>query len=325
MAAGESSIAILRELFSAKTNLNSTLSKVNEKLGQKAQVEGQEAQTSADINTNTQESQRLDAQGEAQQNALNDYYELLSETIEKEDPLKKLYCGIGEFVIEEASMCGMGMGMGHMELNSSIKLTGAELVTLSCMLNSNADGALDAKGLSDAVNERFKELGIENSQTTSANGELILTRTNDDGSTSEVKFKDANGDVMLNGCDYDFSNALAKFNDDLKAYNDKLNDIQKNIETTAAALDQTEQEQAHVGEVLDHESQLRLIDFTQGQIEIEQSQAEALKAKMESLGLEYKEFKLEEAEAAIEAKMTQTLLLQQKKLIYLRVFLKIVI
>ena len=57
-------------------------------------------------------------------------------------------------------MCGMGMGMGSLELNSDLKLSGKELIAMSSVLNNNAEGELDATGL---VNE-LKQMGIDNTE-----------------------------------------------------------------------------------------------------------------------------------------------------------------
>ena len=227
--------AILNLIYNDTTTYNSVLSEIDNLNAEKSDVNLEQNATENKLTAKYSENNLLKQQDNLQTNQLEEYHALLKETIENEDPMNKMYCGIKEFVIEEASMCGMGMGMGSLQLNSNLQLTGKELVAMDQVLNGNSDGAMGVNCLVD----KLHEMGIENAQVSKDGSEIELTRVDENGNETKVKFKDANGDGMLNGCDYDFSDALAKFNADLKAYNEKVTTLENNIETTANQLQAT--------------------------------------------------------------------------------------
>ncbi|MBQ8475466.1 hypothetical protein IJ531_00225, partial [bacterium] len=292
---GLSASQVLMALLNSNKNYDTTVDDINDLTADKQQVKADKRQTEGNLRENYSEADLLQKQNNLQTNQLNEYHELLAETLENDDPMNKMYCGIKEFVIDNSGMCGMGMGMGSLELNSDLKLTGAELLAMSQTLNDNSDGALDAKGLVD----KLHELGIENAQVSQDGSEIELTRVDEDGNETKVKFKDANGDGMLNGCDYDFSDALAKFNEDLKAFNQKVTELEQNIEQTARDLSLTESQQKTVASFIDYlegvkANQELTIKKVDEQIEIDKAQAENLQKRMAELKQDLQDIKDEE-------------------------------
>ncbi len=217
---GLSANAFLNVLLSAYGQLENDKSVLNnENLSNAQEVSGQES-----------DLRGVKSQLTTETNTLKGYQQELLKILDTENPLNKIYCGIKEFVIENSGMCGMGMGMGHMENNCSIKLTGKELLAMNSVLNGNSDGRYSPEDLV----EQLKSMGIENSQVSEDGKSIELTRS--DG--SKVKFCDANGDGMLNGCDYDFTDALAKFNQDMDAFNAKVDEMKAKIEEQETKVDE---------------------------------------------------------------------------------------
>lgn len=165
------------------------------------------------------------------ENANLDSLEAERAEIEKENPDDKMYGGIKEFVLENQGMCGMGMGMGSLK-DSCMQLTGKELKSLSCVLGQNGNGKLS---VCDMVG-MLKDMGVEGAKASDDGKAIEITRP--DG--SKVKICDANGDGMINNCDYDFSDALAKFNCDLAQFEAKVKineDKQLKSEQTIQSLE----------------------------------------------------------------------------------------
>ena len=156
---------------------------------------------------------------------IQQYKNLLEMTKANENPLNKMYGGIKQFQIQ--GMCGMDMGMGEM-VESSMTLTGQELLDISQLLTGNADGKYKPSDLAAQLKEKGYNAEGNDGALGAGNDSSALTITRKDG--SKVEFKDCNGDGQLNGCDYDFSAALAQLDADMDAYQAKLDEIQNNID-----------------------------------------------------------------------------------------------
>lgn len=218
--------------LSANAFLSTLLDKYSQYEDYVSLLSTQEIENNNAILQNETKSSNLQREINRENDVLEQYQQELFDILNNENPLNQIYCGIKEFVIDNSGMCGMGMGMGHMEVNSNIKLTGKELLAMSSVLNGNADGQYSPCELV----EQLKSMGIDNAKLSDDGGSIVLTRS--DGSC--VKFCDANGDGMLNGCDYDFSDALAKFNDDMNEFNAKVDEMNSKIdaqETKIAGLE----------------------------------------------------------------------------------------
>lgn len=304
---GLSARQVLMVLFNQQANAASATEDVKDLNYKKQNIEGENNNTNTQLNDKNSEAKLLKEQNRIQTDQLQEYHELLSETIENEDPMKQMYCGIKEFVIEEAGMCGMGMGMGSLQLNSNLQLTGAELLAMNEVLNDNSDGQLGACGLV----ERLHQMGIENAQVSESGDSIELTRVDENGNETKVTFKDANGDGMLNGCDYDFSDALCKFNEDLKAYNEKIDKLEKEIEISAKALATTQEKQEKVDTFIDYlesikDKQEKAIKIINGEIDATEAEIKEVTTKIEDLKTQYdqkvKEEKAEKEKAKEEEK-----------------------
>ena len=302
---GLSARQVLMVLFNQQANATGAAEDVKDLNLKKDALEHANDNTGTQLNDKNSEAKMLKLQNRIETDRLNEYHELLKETIENEDPMKQMYCGIKEFVVEEAGMCGMGMGMGSLQLNSNLQLTGAELLAMNEVLNSNADGKLDACGLV----ERLHKMGIENAQVSESGDSIELTRVDENGNETKVTFKDANGDGMLNGCDYDFSDALCKFNDDLKAYNEKVDNLEKEIELSAKELATTEAKQQEVDSFIDYlesikEKQEKAIKVANGEIKATEEEIKEITTKIEDLIGQYDK-KVEEEKEAEETKKAE--------------------
>ena len=197
------------------------------------------------INQKNMEVAQLFSRIQSEQFAVDGFEQELEMLDATENPLNQLYCGIKEFVVTEAGMCGMGMGMGQFEVNNCIKLTGKELVAMDQVLNGNSQGEFSPEELVQQLNS----LGIDNAELSESGESIELTRVDEEGNEQKIKFCDANGDGMLNGCDYDFSDALCKFNQDLEEFTAKVDSIEglqeaaeSRIEQAEATADKTEEE-----------------------------------------------------------------------------------
>lgn len=219
--------------LSANANILGLYSDLAEFTKNRSGLLSKENQNDTNISNANSELKNLFAEIDKEKAAVTDADNNIAR-IESDNPLDRLYCGIKEFVVTEAGMCGMGMGMGQFEVNNNIKLTGKELLAMSQVLNNNANGQFSPQDLVDQLNC----MGIENASLSDNGQSIELTRVDANGNETKVKFCDANGDGMLNGCDYDFSDALCKFNQDLEAYNQEL---QKAKDEKAQRVNELEQ------------------------------------------------------------------------------------
>lgn len=157
---------------------------------------------------------------------------------EANNPLNKLYGGIKEFQLTKSMCMSMGtngMGMGQMG-DSSMQLTGRELLDIASLILENDDGSGNAKYKPSELAEQMKSKGynVEGDDSTTS-----LKYTREDGSV--IEFKDANGDGQLNGMDYDFSCALEQFNADLAAYTNTKETLENEIAVQESTVTEAEQ------------------------------------------------------------------------------------
>lgn len=134
---------------------------------------------------------------------------------EANNPLNKIYGGIKEFQLTKSMCMSMGengMGMGQM-VDSSMQLTGRELLDIGSLILSNDDGNGNAQYKPSELAAQLQEKGYN---VVGDDDKTTLTYTREDGTT--IQFKDANGDGQLNGMDYDFTAALTQFYADLEEY-----------------------------------------------------------------------------------------------------------
>ena len=216
------------------------------------------------------------------ENTVIDQYNDLLAVLEENTPLNRMYSGIKEFVVDNSGMCGMGMGMGHMEVNSSLVLTGKELIAMSSVLVGNSGGIYSPQTLVDQLHN----MGIGNAQLSEDGQSIELVRIDENGNKTTVKFCDANGDGMLNDSDYDFSDALAKLDADLGEWFKQKEEIEAKIEAEELKLENLEGQRENTRQDLKtleteakginiqlNETQQN-IDKTEDKIEIDQQERE---------------------------------------------------
>lgn len=236
-------------------------------------------ETQTDIKQN--QLARTDSEIDIHNAAIDQYNELLG-VLEENTPLNRMYCGIKEFVVDNSGMCGMGMGMGHMEVNSSLKLTGKELIAMSSVLVGNSAGQYSPQTLVDQLHS----MGIGNAQLSADGQSIELVRIDANGNKTTVKFCDANGDGMLNNSDYDFSDALAKLDADLKEWNEQKDEIKAKIEAEELKIKELEEQREDTrqdiktlkaeakGINIELDATQQNIDKTEDKIEIDQQERE---------------------------------------------------
>ena len=202
-------------------------------------IAGQNVATATDTVNSTQRELN------SEKNTLTQYQDLLKMTAAN-TPLKKMYSGIKEFQIQNKGMCGMGMGMGEF-VDSCMQLTGQELLDISNLLKENKDGKFKPSELAEKLNSLegrdYKATADDSALGSDGNAgnKAALTITRSDG--SKVEFKDANGDGQLNSCDYNFDEALAKFQADMAQWEKDMQAAQDKVDAQQKVVDDLTAEQ----------------------------------------------------------------------------------
>lgn len=216
--------------------------------GQLANEQAHKTQLAAALSSNQQEQTQIEGELASNNASIKlegrtiEQYKNLLDVTKAGTPLNRLYGGIKEFKIENSGMCGMGMGMGSM-VESSLQLTGQELLDIDELLKSNDNGQFSFDDLAQKLQEKGYNVGSANStantETTSnisieeaitsteSSSQSGIKITRSDG--TQIEIKDCNGDGLLNSQDYDFSEALAKFNADMDVYEKNIAAIEAEI------------------------------------------------------------------------------------------------
>ncbi len=207
---------------------------------------------STDSTTGTLVTQRASAESllNTSKQLISDAQAIISANVEaladlenSSNPYNKSYNQIYMFENTQ-SMCGMGMGMGEMGHTSVMTLTGKELLDISSVLlqETNEDGS--AMTASQKA-EKLKEMGY------TAEGDDEQVSLSVTTASGQVTFSDANGDGQLNGLDYDFSEALQAFYQDLQDYTTQKTAIEGSIDTATNTLNEGSQTSASATSTID--------------------------------------------------------------------------